>query len=109
MNSQLLAVVQHIEAERGVSREIVLTAIEQALKQAASKNQEVTNYYVTDGLQGNEFTKAASHQDEYGDIYFGGINGILTSRRKKSFRRTRSGPYALPTSTSTTTLSEKAT
>ena len=28
MNSQLLAVVQHIESERGVSREIVLTAIE---------------------------------------------------------------------------------
>lgn len=43
MNSQLLAVVQHIEAERGVSREIVLTAIEQALKQAANKNQDVTN------------------------------------------------------------------
>ena len=43
MNNQLLAVVQHIESERGVSREIVLTAIEQALKQAASKNQSVTN------------------------------------------------------------------
>ena len=27
MNNQLLAVVQHIENERGVSREIVLTAI----------------------------------------------------------------------------------
>ena len=43
MNSQLLAVVQHIEAERGVSREIVLTAIEQALVQAAKKNHDVTN------------------------------------------------------------------
>ncbi|MBO7308958.1 MAG: transcription termination factor NusA [Kiritimatiellae bacterium] len=43
MNSQLLAVVQHIEAERGVSREIVLTAIEQALAQAAKKNHDVTN------------------------------------------------------------------
>ena len=42
-NSQLLAVVQHIEAERGVSREIVLTAIEQAISQAAKKNREVTN------------------------------------------------------------------
>ena len=31
MNNQLLAVVQHIESERGVSREIVVTAIEQAL------------------------------------------------------------------------------
>jgi N utilization substance protein A len=43
MNNQLLAVVQHIENERGVSREIVLTAIEQAIQQAAKKNQEVTN------------------------------------------------------------------
>ena len=43
MNSQLLAVVQHIESERGVSREIVLTAIEQALSQAARKNRDVTN------------------------------------------------------------------
>ena len=43
MNNQLLAVVQHIENERGVSREIVLTAIEQAIAQAAKKNQSVTN------------------------------------------------------------------
>ncbi len=43
MNSQLLAVVQNIEAERGVSREIVLTAIEQAISQAARKNRDVTN------------------------------------------------------------------
>ena len=43
MNSQLLAVVQHIESERGVSREIVLTAIEQAISQAGRKNRDVTN------------------------------------------------------------------
>ena len=43
MNSQLLAVVQHIESERGVSREIVLQAIEQAIGQAARKNRNVTN------------------------------------------------------------------
>ena len=43
MNSQLLAVVQHIESERGVSREIVLQAIEQAISQAARKNRDVTN------------------------------------------------------------------
>ena len=43
MNNQLLAVVQHIESERGVSREIVLTAIEQAICQAARKNRDVTN------------------------------------------------------------------
>ena len=43
MNSQLLAVIQHIETERGVSREIVVTAIEQAIQQAARKNHDVTN------------------------------------------------------------------
>ena len=43
MNNQLLAVVQHIETERGVSREIVITAIEQAIQQAARKNASVTN------------------------------------------------------------------
>ncbi len=43
MNNQLLAVVQHIESERGVSREIVLTAIEQAIQQAARRNHDVTN------------------------------------------------------------------
>lgn len=43
INSQLLAVVQHIESERGVSREIVLTAIEQALSQAARKNRDFTD------------------------------------------------------------------
>ena len=43
MNNQLLAVVQHIESERGVSREIVVTAIEQAIQQAARRNHDVTN------------------------------------------------------------------
>ena len=43
MNNQLLAVVQHIESERGVSREIVVTAIEQAIQQAARRSQDVTN------------------------------------------------------------------
>jgi len=43
MNSQLLAVVQHIENERGVSREVVLSAIEQAIGQSARRNRDVTN------------------------------------------------------------------
>ncbi len=43
MNNPLLAVVQQIEAERGVSREIVLQAIEWALTQAARRNRDVTN------------------------------------------------------------------
>lgn len=43
MNNPLLEVVQQIEMERGVSREIVLTAIEQALSQAARRSRDVTN------------------------------------------------------------------
>lgn len=43
MNNELLAIVNYIERERGVGREIVLTAIEQAIQQAARKNPGVTN------------------------------------------------------------------
>ena len=43
MNNPLLEVVQQIEMERGVSREIVLTAIEQALSQAARRSRDVTD------------------------------------------------------------------
>ena len=39
MNNQLLAVVQHIESERGVSREIVIQAIEQAISIITEKLQ----------------------------------------------------------------------
>ena len=43
MNDNLLAVVNFIERERGVDREIVLIAIEQAIQQAARRNPGVTN------------------------------------------------------------------
>ena len=43
MNNDLLAMVTYIERERGVDRELVLVAIEQAIKQAASHNPGVTN------------------------------------------------------------------
>jgi len=43
MNNDLLAIVSYIERERGVDREIVLGAIEGAIKQAASRNPGVTN------------------------------------------------------------------
>jgi len=43
MNNDLLAVVNFIERERGVDREIVLVAIEQAIQQAARRNPDVTN------------------------------------------------------------------
>jgi len=43
MNQALLAVVSSIEKERGVSRETVLIAIEQALQQAARHNADFTS------------------------------------------------------------------
>ena len=43
MNNELAAVVSYIERERGVEREIVLIAIEQAIQQAARRNPGVTN------------------------------------------------------------------
>lgn len=43
MNNDLLAVVTYIERERGVDREIVLTAIEQAIQQSARRNPDVTD------------------------------------------------------------------
>ena len=43
MNNDLLAIVSYIERERGVDREIVLVAIEQAIQQAARRNPGVTN------------------------------------------------------------------
>ena len=43
MNDSLQTVVNYIERERGVDREIVLVAIEQAIQQAARRNPGVTN------------------------------------------------------------------
>jgi len=34
------------------------------------------NYYNSDGLQGNEFSRGVFHKSHSGEIYFGGINGI---------------------------------
>ncbi len=43
INNELAAIVNYIECERGVEREDVLSAIEGAIKQAASHNPGVTN------------------------------------------------------------------
>ena len=42
-DNQLLTMVNYIERENGVDREIVLVAIEQAIQQAARRNPGVTN------------------------------------------------------------------
>lgn len=41
------------------------------------ETQEVTCYYIEDGIQGNEFSKNASWRDpSTGELYFGGVNGV---------------------------------
>lgn len=39
------------------------------------KDGSVNNYYVSDGLQGNQFIPGAAHKDADGRLYFGGTNG----------------------------------
>lgn len=48
------------------------------------------NYYTSDGLQGNEFSRGASFKATNGEIFFGGVSGItnffpnqITNTRKK--------------------------
>ncbi|UGU17701.1 response regulator [Sinomicrobium kalidii] len=40
------------------------------------KKQQFFNYYLQDGLQGNEFSKGAAHSGHSGHLIFGGTNGI---------------------------------
>lgn len=40
------------------------------------KSEVFTNYYETDGLQGNSFNERACYKSKSGQMYFGGANGI---------------------------------
>lgn len=40
------------------------------------KSKAFKNYYESDGLQSNEFNTGAYHATRYGELYFGGVNGI---------------------------------
>lgn len=40
------------------------------------KSVHVANFFVEDGLQSNQFMRNSSFQDENGDLFFGGINGL---------------------------------
>lgn len=41
-----------------------------------SSNQSFINFYASDGLQSNEFSKGAAFADKQGELIFGGTNGI---------------------------------
>jgi ligand-binding sensor domain-containing protein/AraC-like DNA-binding protein len=40
-------------------------------------NQEFTNYTQEDGLQSNEFNDMSYYKDKKGNLYFGGLNGLI--------------------------------
>ena len=40
------------------------------------QNQSFINFYASDGLQSNEFSKGAAFADKQGELIFGGTNGI---------------------------------
>ncbi len=44
------------------------------------QKQHFTNYYINDGLQGNEFSKGAGYSDETGELIFAGTNGVTLFR-----------------------------
>ena len=47
------------------------------------------NYYNSDGLQGNEFSRGAFYKNSSDEIYFGGINGITFFNPSQIKRKTR--------------------
>jgi signal transduction histidine kinase/ligand-binding sensor domain-containing protein/CheY-like chemotaxis protein/AraC-like DNA-binding protein len=66
-----------ISTHQGISRLVIETGT-------------IVNFYASDGLQGNEFTRGAYFQDRQGKIYFGGTSGItsffpdeITTQKKK--------------------------
>ena len=48
-------------------------------------DKQFVNYYVSDGLQGNEFYKNSSYKDSDGIIYFGGMNGLTYFKPREIF------------------------
>lgn len=46
------------------------------ISQFSPFNKSFRNFDTRDGLLGNQFNPGAFHQDEFGNMYFGGINGL---------------------------------
>lgn len=50
----------------------------QGISKLVVKTNSFINYYSSDGIQGNEFTRGAFSQDQRGVIYFGGTSGVTS-------------------------------
>ncbi len=57
-------------------RGILWISTNKGISMIDASNNEFRNFDIRDGLQSNEFTRAAYFKSETGQIYFGGINGF---------------------------------
>ncbi|PRY53599.1 two component regulator with propeller domain [Arcticibacter pallidicorallinus] len=55
----------------------------------------ISNYFVEDGLQSNQFMPNASHKTEGGELFFGGINGLTYFQPEDIERNTYKPPVIL--------------
>ncbi len=65
-----------VYAVRSDSAGDIWTSSNSGLSRYSPTDGRFINYYYSDGLQGNEFTKGASFCDKEGNLWFGGTNGI---------------------------------
>lgn len=65
-----------VYAIQGDGRDCLWLSSNNGLAQFNTLTLKCINYYVNDGLQGNEFSKNSSFKDAQGLLWFGGVNGI---------------------------------
>jgi ligand-binding sensor domain-containing protein/signal transduction histidine kinase/DNA-binding response OmpR family regulator len=61
-----------------IGDKILWIASNKGISKVDTETNQYVNFDLRDGLQSNEFTRAAYYQSKSGDIFFGGINGYNT-------------------------------
>lgn len=78
-----------LTVENGLSSDVICGIVEDAdgnmwmsthngISKYNINNKTFSNYYSSDGLQGNEFTRGAFFTTSQGEVFFGGINGLTS-------------------------------
>lgn len=96
-----------IYAIQGDGKDFLWISTNAGISQFQKKNNKFINYYVSDGLQGNEFYKNASFKDKQGIIWFGGMNGITYFNPQDIINPAKHGISGLPTFSCITIRLEK--
>ena len=80
---------QKLTVENGLASDVICGLVEDAggniwmsthngISKYNPNDSTFSNYYSSDGLQGNEFTKGAFFKSENGEVFFGGISGLTS-------------------------------